>query len=167
MHPDRRSFLRNLGGALALPLSGATARPNVLFIISDQFHHASYGAAGNPVVKTPNLDRLANEGVRFEHAVCATPFCSPTRASFLTGLYPHRHGITYNVDGRKAGLDPHLPSTEQVLFDNGYTCRQFGKWHLGDRATLAPYASQPDETYKDETPRRKKGEGAGRHGLPV
>src|SRR5438552_448398 len=78
--PNRRSFLRNLGGALAMPLTGAAARPNVLFIISDQFHHASYGAAGDPVVKTPNLDRLAHEGVRFEHAVCATPFCSPTRA---------------------------------------------------------------------------------------
>src|ERR1051325_3699958 len=117
--PDRRSFLKNLGGALAAPLSAAASRPNVLFIISDQFHHASYGAAGNPVVKTPNLDRLAHEGVRFEHAVCATPFCSPTRASFLTGLYPHKHGITYNVDGRKAGLDPKLPSTEQTLFENG------------------------------------------------
>src|SRR5581483_1729337 len=162
---NRRLFLKGIAGALAAPLASAASRPNVLFIISDQFHYGSYGAAGNPVVKTPNLDRLAREGVQFEHAVCATPFCSPTRASFLTGLYPHKHGITYNVDGNSPGLDPHLPSTEQVLFENGYTCRQFGKWHLGDRGTLAPYAGEPDEVYRE--PGRKKGGDVGRNGLVV
>jgi arylsulfatase A-like enzyme len=81
---DRREFLMSAGAALVPP------RPNVLFIISDQMHHA-------PGASTPNLDRLASGGVRFTHAVCSTPFCSPTRASFMTGVFPHSHGITYNV----------------------------------------------------------------------
>ena len=165
---NRRSFLKGMGGTLAAPPAAPAATPpNVLFIISDQFHHASYGAAGNPVVKTPHLDRLAGEGVRFEHALCATPFCSPTRASFLTGLYAHKHGITHNVDGNKAGLNPNLPSTEQVLFENGYACRQFGKWHLGERSTLPAYAGQAEEAYREKGPGRKSGPEVGRSGLEI
>ena len=105
--------------------------------------------------------------MRFEHAVCATPFCSPTRASFLTGLYAHKHGITYNVDGSKAGLIRSLPSTEQILFENGYTCRQFGKWHLGERSTLPAYAGQPEEAYREKAPRPKIGSRCRPHGFEV
>ncbi len=155
---DRRSFLKTA----AAPLVGAVRRPNVLFIISDQLHHAT-------AAKTPHLDRLAAEGVRFTNAVCATPFCSPTRASFLTGLYPHKHGITYNVRDPDTGLDPRLPSTEQVLSENGYVCRQFGKWHLGDRARLPAYKDQPESDYRDgdDQPGRGRAAGAGRNGVPV
>ena len=167
---NRRSLLSAIGAAL-----GAAAprpRPNVLLIISDQFHHASYGAAGHSVVKTPNLNRMAREGVRFENAVCVTPFCSPTRASLLTGLYPHKHGITYNVDydgdqlSKGPGFDPGMASTEQILFENGYTCRHFGKWHLGDRSTLPPYADEPSEGTYSEGP-RKNGAVRGPGGAPV
>ena len=157
---DRRTLLRN--AALA-PLIAATGRaPNVLFIISDQLHHAV-------PAKTPNIDRLAAEGVRFKHAVCATPFCSPTRASFMTGLYPHAHGITYNVGDPDRGLDSRLLSTEQVLVDSGYTCRQFGKWHLGDRSRIPAYKNQPESDYRDneDQPRRNRNDGTGRNGVPV
>ena len=157
---DRRTLLRN--AALA-PLVAATGRaPNVLFIISDQLHHAV-------PAKTPNIDRLAAEGVRFKHAVCATPFCSPTRASFMTGLYPHAHGITYNVGDPDRGLDSRLLSTEQVLVDGGYTCRQFGKWHLGDRSRIPAYKNQPESGYRDneDQPRRNRNDGTGRNGVPV
>jgi len=143
-------------------LGAAKEPPNVVFIISDQIHHAA-------PCKTPNLDRLAREGVRFDNAVCATPFCSPTRASFLTGVYPHSHGITRNVGGAAEGLDPHLPSTEQALFDAGYTCRQFGKWHLGDRGRQPAYRDQPESNYRDaeDRARGEYSESMGRNGLPV
>jgi len=156
---DRRSFLKLAGAA---PLAAGSQRPNVLFIISDQLHRTIPG-------KTPNMDRLAAQGVRFTQAVCATPFCSPSRASFLTGVYPHKHGITYNVADPDTGLNPKLPSTEQVLFENGYTCRQFGKWHLGERGRLAAYKDQAESDYRDTEERRgRKGkEDVGRNGVPV
>ena len=169
MATTRRNFLKAAGGASAAPLRAQSRRPNVLLILSDQIHHAAFGAAGNAVIKTPNLDRLAHQGVRFQHAVCATPFCSPTRASLLTGVYPHTHRITYNVGDPDDGLDPRLPSTEQALLENGYTCRQFGKWHLGDRSRIPAYKDQPESDYRDDgdRPRRNRPDGAGRHGLPV
>lgn len=171
MSLNRRTFLKAAAGLCAAPLAPLPddRRPNVVFIISDQLHHRALGAAGNPVIKTPNLDRLAGEGVRFSQAVCATPFCSPTRASFLTGLFPHAHGVTTNVGGDKEGVDPRLPSTEQTLSDNGYVCRQFGKWHLGDRSRILPYKDQPEINYHitDEGGRRQRGDGLGRNGVPV
>ena len=75
----RRTFLRAAGCGGACAWGAAKERPNVVFIISDQLHHAA-------ACTTPNLDRLGREVVRFENAVCATPFRSPTRASFLTGV---------------------------------------------------------------------------------
>ena len=131
-------------GALAAGRAYAQSRGrNVLFIVSDQFHHAAYGAAGNPTVKTPNLDRLAAGGARFSDSLAVTPFCSPTRASWLTGLYPHAHGITSNVRIPDRGVDDGFTTTEHDLQRRGYTCRQFGKWHLGDRSRLSPYRDQP------------------------
>ncbi len=152
----RREFLKSAGAALLPP------RPNVLFIISDQMHHA-------PGASTPNLDRLASGGVRFTHAVCSTPFCSPTRASFMTGVFPHAHGITYNVGDPGRGLNPALPTTEQQLFENGWICRQFGKWHLGDRSRIPAYKDQPESDYRDgeEGARGKRAGGMGRNHLPV
>jgi arylsulfatase A-like enzyme len=144
----RRAVLGSMGGALAAPLSAAAGRPNVMLVQCDQLHHAAFGAAGNPVIKTPNIDRIAAEGVRFTHAVCPTPFCSPTRASQLTALYPHKHRITYNVNDPERGLNPDIPSTEQALHDAGYEVNQFGKWHLGDKTRLAPYAGEPEMRYR-------------------
>lgn len=149
MSLTRRSFLHSAGGVLAAPLAVAAGRPNVLLILSDQYSHSALGAAGNPVIKTPALDRLAREGVRFRHAVCPTPFCSPSRATIMTGLYPHAHGITYNVRPRDAerGLDPKLGGTEATLAAAGYTCLQRGKWHLGEKTRLPVYSSDPETDY--------------------
>ncbi len=135
-------------GAIAGPALAATKWPNVLLVISDQLHHAAFGAAGNPVVQTPNIDRLAREGMRFENALCPTPFCSPTRASLMTGLYPHQHGIIKNLPADNPGLDRNLNTTEQALFDAGYTERQFGKWHLGEKTRTAAYADDPELSYR-------------------
>ena len=136
-------------GAMAGTLFAAQKRPNVLLIVSDQLHHAAFGAAGNPVIQTPNIDRLAREGVRFENALCPTPFCSPTRASLMTGLYPHQHGVIRNLPADHPGLDRKFHTTEQALSDAGYTMRQFGKWHLGEKANASGYADDPELRYRD------------------
>ncbi len=146
---DRRNFLGTMGGVVAAPLANAPGRTNVLLILSDQYYHSAMGVAGNPVIKTPNFDRLAREGVRFTNAVCPTPFCSPSRATIMTGLYPHKHGITYNVGDPARGLDPKLPSTEQYLSEAGYACAQRGKWHLGDKTRIPGYANDPDPDYAE------------------
>ncbi len=145
----RRSILSAAAGAMAAPLQAQDKRPNVLLVISDQLHHAAFGAAGNGVVKTPNIDRLAREGVRFENALCPTPFCSPTRSSLMTGLYPHQHGVIKNMGRGAAGLDPSLPTTEQALLDQGYVMRQFGKWHLGEKTDVPAYADDAELSYQD------------------
>jgi len=83
---------------------------NVLFIITDQQRADHLGCAGNPILKTPNLDRLASEGIRFTSAFVANPMCSPNRASILTGLYPKRH---IRVPG--VNLDENLPTFSETL----------------------------------------------------
>ena len=67
--------------------------PNILFILSDDQGAWAMGCYGNPEIKTPHLDRLASQGVRFEHFFCASPVCSPARASLLTGRIPSQHGV--------------------------------------------------------------------------
>ena len=145
----RRSVLSALSGAMASGAERPSRSPNVLLVISDQLHHQAIGAAGNNVIQTPNIDRLARDGVRFQNALCPTPFCSPTRASLMTGLYPHQHGITTNLRRDSAGMDPSLPTTEQALHNAGYVARQFGKWHLGQKTRVPSYAQDPELSYRD------------------
>lgn len=144
---SRRDFLKAGGAVLGagtinlrlLPVEAQERGCNVLFLMSDQHHHAVMGCAGNPVAKTPNLDRLAAEGVRFDQAFCPTPFCSPTRASILTGLFPHKHGITKNIDPPEKGVDNTWLTTEGLLFDKGCFTGHRGKWHLGSRNDVRYY----------------------------
>ncbi|MEK6647204.1 MAG: sulfatase-like hydrolase/transferase [Candidatus Firestonebacteria bacterium] len=101
-------------------------RPNVLFIMDDQ-HNAKYlGCAGHPTVKTPNIDSLANEGVRFTNAFCQTGICTPSRVSFLTGLYTHTH----KVYGNGPGIPETLLSIGSYLQEYGYQTFASGKLHL-------------------------------------
>jgi arylsulfatase A-like enzyme len=71
-------------------------KTNVLFIITDQQRADHLSCAGNPILRTPNLDRLASESIRFTNAFCTNPMCMPNRASILTGLYPNVHGVRSN-----------------------------------------------------------------------
>jgi arylsulfatase A-like enzyme len=115
---------------------------NVLLLMTDQHHAAALGCAGNAVVKTPNLDRLAASGVRFANSFCVVPYCSPTRAALVTGRYPSSLGLGRNIAiGPKAATDPlrlHEPCETYLhhLAAVGYRCHQLGKWHLGDPAQL-------------------------------
>lgn len=99
---------------------------NVLFIITDQHRNDHMSCSGNPILKTPNLDKLASEGVRFTSAYVVNPICMPNRASIFTGLYPNMHGI------RTAGMNlpESTPTFTETLRENGYHTIEIGKIHL-------------------------------------
>ena len=103
-----------------------TKRPNILLIYADQMRADSMSCAGNPVIKTPQLDRLAVEGARFDQAYTAFPLCCPFRASIMTGKYPHANGMGANH--YPIPLDQEFLA--QILADNGYQTGYIGKWHL-------------------------------------
>jgi len=104
------------------------ARPNVLFILCDDIRWNAMSCAGHPALKTPNIDRIAREGVRFSNMFCTTSLCSPSRASILTGLYAHGHGVRDNFSELPSKL-PHWPKR---LTDAGYETAYMGKWHMGE-----------------------------------
>ena len=124
----------------------APQKPNVVFFMCDQMSAKALSLYGNHFLNTPNIDRLAKEGITFMNSMCVVPFSSPSRASLITGIYPNIHGILSNVDGKKySGLDPKFPSTEMILNDAGYKTGHFGKWHLGNVSTYPCYQGDGDE----------------------
>jgi iduronate 2-sulfatase len=116
-----------LVSSLAVPHSsfGAERRPNVLIIIADDLNN-SIGAYGHPLVKTPNIDRLAARGVRFDRAYCQFPLCGPSRNSFLTGLYPNSTGILANAQIFRQTIPRHV-SLPQAFRLDGYFAARIGK----------------------------------------
>jgi choline-sulfatase len=112
--------------------------PNVIFILTDNQGAWSLGCYGNRDICTPNIDRLASEGIRFTRARSSNPVCSPTRATFLTGLIPSQHGVHCYIDNKyMVGPEPYkmideFVSLGEILRDAGYICGLSGKWHLGD-----------------------------------
>ena len=114
--------------------------PNVVVIMFDEMRHDAVGFAGSRIVQTPTMDRLAGEGAMIENAYCASPICSPARASWLTGLYPHTTTQLYNYQPEYRGKWGHfLPKGVVTLGDvfkaEGYACGMAGPWHLGDDET--------------------------------
>ena len=123
-------------GSMLAPLVAPAARPNVVFILVDDLRWDDLGAAGHPFVKTPNIDRIAAEGARFRNAFVTTPLCSPSRASFLTGQYAHRHGIIDNTD--RSERSRQLKTFPMRLHQAGYETAFIGKWHMGVDDTPRP-----------------------------
>lgn len=113
---------------LAAPavLGRKRSRPNILFLLPDQLRQQSVGCLGNAEVQTPNIDRLAQEGVTLTHTFANTPVCCPARAVLLTGQYAHRNGVVAN-DLR---LNERGPSLARTLREAGYRTGFVGKWHL-------------------------------------
>jgi len=128
-----------LGCGLPSLIRGSeTSRPNIIFILGDNHNANTTGFAGHPFIKTPGMDRLAREGVVFEHTYNTTSLCSPSRASILTGLYAHHHGVKNN----------HTPWTGKSrtflehMSNSGYATAFIGKWHM-------PGEGLPDLSFLD------------------
>jgi arylsulfatase A-like enzyme len=122
--------------ASAAPGSGSQSKkpPNVLLLFSDQHHAGVLGCAGHPDVKTPNLDRLAADGVRFSRAYCQDAVCGPSRASLMTGLYPRTLGVLDNGE-KIAKAVSHVP-LPTLMKQSGYTTACFGKQHLASAMSV-------------------------------
>jgi arylsulfatase A-like enzyme len=103
-------------------------RPNVILCMCDDLGWGDVGYNGNKIIKTPNLDKMASEGIRFDRFYAAAPVCSPTRASCLTGRHPYRTGVFFANTGI---LRPEEITMAEILKDQGYSTGHFGKWHLG------------------------------------
>ncbi|MBL9113618.1 MAG: sulfatase [Verrucomicrobiaceae bacterium] len=108
--------------------ANAASKPNVLFILCDDLRPDALGCYGSKHVKTPQIDKLASEGVRFANAFCTTSLCSPSRASILTGIYAHQHTVTNNF----TELPDQLPTLPKQLQKAGYKTAYIGKWHMGE-----------------------------------
>lgn len=142
------SVLRRLLAVLPLAVFTATAapsRPNIIFILTDDQGYGDFSCHGNPILKTPNLDRLHDEGVRFTD-FHVSPTCAPTRAALNTGRHEFRNGVTHTIQERER-LNLKAITIAQVLRDAGYTTGIFGKWHLGDEAPYQPNRRGFDEVF--------------------
>ncbi|MBI2942225.1 MAG: sulfatase-like hydrolase/transferase [Chloroflexi bacterium] len=110
-------------------------RPNVLIFMVDQQRSDACGCFGSQACRTPGLDRLAAEGIRFTHAYTSTTLCTPARASFWTGLWPTHHGLLINTHWRhpvtKGRLDEGVATLATIFRSAGYATAHFGKWHVG------------------------------------
>lgn len=168
----RRDFLKATGAgaaALAAPqmlraADKADQQPNVLLLFSDQHHAGVMGCAGHPTVRTPHIDRLASEGVRFSRAYCPNGVCVPSRTAMFSGLYPRTTGVLYNADAppQSDGLLP----LHKLLRAGGYRTGAFGKMHLpaglreggwdASATTISPKQDPSDENYWDWV--REKGQ---------
>jgi arylsulfatase A-like enzyme len=151
----RRTFLQSsfaAAAATALPQlrwRGARA-PNILFILADDLGYGDLSCYGRPDYRTPNVDRLAREGLRFTSNYTAAAVCSPTRVALMTGRYPARLPIGLKeplVYGDRVGLPPEHPTPASLLKAVGYVTALIGKWHLGFLPEHSPVRHGFDEFY--------------------
>ena len=131
------------GASAASPLRGS--RPNIIFILTDDQGYGDISAHGNPILKTPNLDRLHREGVRFTD-FHVSPTCSPTRSALLTGRHEFKNGVTHTIYERER-LTLKATTLAEVLKAAGYRTGIFGKWHLGDEPRYWPNRRGFDEMF--------------------
>jgi arylsulfatase A-like enzyme len=154
----RRDFLRWMGASGAAFLAGkslagqaAAQKPNVIVIVGDDLGYADLGCQGATDLKTPNIDALARNGVRFTDGYVSCPVCSPTRAGLLTGRYQQRFGHEFNPGPAAETPEFGLPLSQRTLADQmkaaGYTTGMVGKWHLGHEPKFHPRNRGFDEFF--------------------
>ncbi len=133
----------------ARPATASGRRPNVLVVLGDDLGWADLSSYGAPHIRTPNLDRLARQGVRFTDAYSGSATCSPTRFSLYTGRYPGRTpgGLAEPIANRTQGLDPNHPTLASLLKKAGYATALIGKWHCGWLPDHSPTKSGWDEFF--------------------
>jgi len=144
----RRDFLRLAGGAAAatisLPAALAEAAsgdrpPNFVIIFTDDQGYQDLGCFGSPKIKTPNIDRMAAEGMKFTDFYAAASVCTPSRAALMTGCYPPRVGLPDVLfPNAKVGINPDEITLAELLKSRGYATACVGKWHLGDADAFLP-----------------------------
>ncbi len=119
-----------------------TTRPNIVFILADDLGYADLGCYRSKSIKTPNIDRLASQGVKLTDSYAAACVCSPSRAAFITGRYPQHAGFDWVIryTEKDRGLSTEHPSIAKSLTAAGYTTALFGKWHLGYKREFSPLA---------------------------
>ncbi len=167
---NRRTFLTGAAAGAAGGLWAQDAKEgdrsprNLLVLLTDQHHAQWLGCAGHPLVKTPNLDRLAAGGARFTQAFVPVPYCSPTRLCIETGLFPSSLGLGRNIEG-KGGEDPlRLREPQRVyqheLAARGYACHQLGKWHLGVPQELSCFKENDEAAVRALLKRRQQAAGS-------
>ena len=138
---DRRDFVKTVGAAsLAVPLAlcgrgGARKRPNILFIMTDDHASQAVGCYGSRINRTPNIDRIAAGGVRFDNCFCTNGICAPSRAVILTGKHSHLNGVRDNA----VAFDGAQTTFPKLLRAAGYRTAMLGKWHLKSEPTGFDY----------------------------
>ena len=138
-------YLAFLAFLLANPVAPAADKPNIIFVLTDDQGYGDLSCHGNPILKTPNIDRLHAEGVRFTD-FHVSPTCSPTRSALMTGRHEFKNGVTHTILERER-LTPDATTLAQVLKGAGYTTGIFGKWHLGDEPAYQPGKRGFDEVF--------------------
>jgi arylsulfatase A-like enzyme len=123
----------------------AKERPNIVMIFLDDAAYSDFRPFGNPPYATPNVERLAAEGVRYTRFHVPQAVCSASRAALLTGRYPHRNRVVNAIAPGMRGLSPEHPIMAETFHKQGYATAHFGKWHLGDVADTRPMARGFDQ----------------------
>jgi arylsulfatase A-like enzyme len=149
----RREFIGAALGAAAISSAGAaqTTRPNVLFILADDLGYGDLSCYGRPEYKTPVLDNLAKQGMKFSDNYASAPVCTPTRTAYITGRYPHHLAVgleePLSDSNMQLGIPPEHPTIATLVKTAGYETALIGKWHLGNLPEFGPNRHGFDEFF--------------------
>ncbi len=152
---SRRRFLKTAGGLAGAAVAGRLSaqapdarKPNIVLVFTDDQGYQDLGCYGSPQIRTPNIDALAADGVRFTDFYVAASVCSPSRAALLTGCYPPRVGVSRVLFPRdNIGLNPDEVTIADLLRDEGYATACISKWHLGHHPEFLPTRHGFDRYY--------------------